>query len=32
MEEIEKNIENVVRSIENVVSKRIKSPPWGIYG
>jgi very-short-patch-repair endonuclease len=28
--EIEKDIENVVKSIENEVSKRIKSPPWGI--
>jgi len=28
--EIEENIENVVKSIENEVSVRIKSPPWGI--
>lgn len=28
--DIEENIENVVKSIENEVSARIKSPPWGI--
>ena len=28
--DIEENIENVVKSIENKVSARIKSPPWGL--
>ena len=28
--EVEDNIENVVKRIENEVVSRIKSPPWGI--
>ena len=28
--EVENNIDNVVRVIENEVKSRIKSPPWGI--
>jgi very-short-patch-repair endonuclease len=28
--EVENNIEDVIKRIENVVQRRIKSPPWGI--
>jgi very-short-patch-repair endonuclease len=28
--EVENNIEEVIKRIENVVQRRIKSPTWGI--